>query len=166
MAADPRDRRDLRGGLALAALGVAYLAYGIRYPMDTLATPGPGIFPRAAGALVAALAGWQVVRAALALKAHRSEEARPPGPAAAHDPPRDADEWKPILMVATLVVYLLVVNGLGFLVSTGIVVIACSKLMATPGWRTPVLLALGAAISCYVLFEVWLKVPLPRGLLI
>jgi hypothetical protein len=166
MTADLRNRKDLRGGLALVALGVAYLAYGARYPMDTLATPGPGIFPRAAGALVLALAAWQVLRATLGLKAPHPGEARPPEPAAADDPPPDVDEWKPILMVAILVVYLLVVSGLGFLVSTGIVVVACSKLMATPGWRTPVLLALGAALSCYLLFEVWLKVPLPRGLLI
>jgi hypothetical protein len=159
-------RRDLRASLALVAVGVAYLAYAARYPMDTLATPGPGIFPRAVGALVAALAAWQAVRAALAQTARRSGEAHPPGSETADGAPPDADEWKPMLMVAIIVVYLLVVSGLGFLVSTGILVVACSKLMATPGWRSPVLLALGAALSCYVIFEVWLKVPLPRGFLI
>jgi hypothetical protein len=166
MVANLLARRDLRASLALAAVGVAYLAYSARYPMDTLATPGPGIFPRAVGALVAALATWQAVRAALALKARRSGEAHPPRSETADGPPPDADEWKPLLMVAIIVVYLLVVSGLGFLVSTGIVVIACSRLMGTSGWRTPVLLALGTVLCCYVLFEVWLKVPLPRGFLI
>ncbi|HEY7678431.1 MAG TPA: tripartite tricarboxylate transporter TctB family protein [Candidatus Methylomirabilis sp.] len=166
MAANLRTLREFRGGLALSALATAYLVYGARYPVDTLANPGPGIFPRAAGALVLALAAWQAVRAALALRRGRPAGTPPLGPGIADPPPRQADERKPLLMVAILVVYLLVVSGLGFLASTAIVVMACTRLMGTPGWRTSILLALGAALGCYVLFEVWLKVPLPRGLLI
>ena len=42
--------RDRRLALGLAALALLYLAAGRRYPLDTLAAPGPGVFPVAAGA--------------------------------------------------------------------------------------------------------------------
>jgi hypothetical protein len=54
---DPEARRDLLSAAGLAALAVAYLLLNRRYPLDTLATPGPGVFPLAVGVLVLVLAG-------------------------------------------------------------------------------------------------------------
>ena len=50
----------------LAVLAVAYLVANRAYPLDTLATPGPGIFPLAAGILLLGLAACQAVAAARA----------------------------------------------------------------------------------------------------
>jgi hypothetical protein len=37
--------------------------------------------------------------------------------------------------------------------------------MGTRGWLRPLALSAGLLLACYVLFSVWLKVPLPRGYL-
>jgi len=55
----PAARRDHWSALGLAVLALGYLLAGRRYPLDTLATPGPGIFPLAAGLALLALAVWQ-----------------------------------------------------------------------------------------------------------
>lgn len=162
-----RFRREIRASLVLAIVGVAYLAYAARYPLDTLANPGPGLFPLGVGLLVVTLATWQVCLATRALKRVRRGE----GPRGGGEPGEGvseeaASEWKPALMVAILVVYLVGVRWVGFFASTGAIVLACSKLMGAPGWARPIILALGVLLGCYLLFEVWLKVPLPRGYLI
>lgn len=167
MESDLRIRREIRASLVLAIFGVAYLAYAARYPLDTLANPGPGLFPLGVGVLVVALAAWQVFRATRALKRARRGEVCGGGGEPAEGFPHDAaSEWKPSLMVAILVVYLVGVRWAGFFVSTGAIVLACGKLMGAPGWARPIILALGVLLGCYLLFEVWLQVPLPKGYLI
>lgn len=167
MESDLRIRREIRASLVLAIFGVAYLAYAARYPLDTLANPGPGLFPLAVGGLVVALAAWQVFRATRALKrARRGDGSGGEAEPAEGLPPDAASEWKPSVMVAILVVYLVGVRWAGFFVSTGAIILACGKLMGAPGWARPILLALGVLLGCYLLFEVWLKVPLPKGYLI
>jgi len=166
MERDLRLRKEIRASLVLAMVGVAYLAYAARYPLDTLANPGPGLFPLAVGVLVVALAAWQVFRATRALHLARLEWSGGGAEPAAGLPSDAANAWKPSVMVAILVVYLVGIRWMGFFVSTGAIVLACGKLMGAPGWARPILLALGVLLGCYLLFEVWLQVPLPRGSLI
>lgn len=167
MESELRIRKEFRAGLVLAIVGLAYLAYAARYPLDTLANPGPGLFPLAVGVLVVALATWQAFRATQALRgARRGEGPRGGGEPGEGLPQEAASEWKPAVMVAILVVYLVGVRWAGFFASTGAIVLACGKLMGAPGWARPILLAFGVLLGCYLLFEVWLKVPLPRGSLL
>ncbi len=159
-------RREILGSIVLAAVGAAYLLIAARYPLETLANPGPGIFPLVVGAMVVGLAAWQTVHGVRALR-HTPGGMPAPGGRAGGEGPAGAaeDGWKAAVMVALLVVYLLVVGRIGFLVCTAGVVLACSKLMNAPGWRRPLLLAAGVILFCYVVFEVWLKVPFPKGVL-
>ncbi len=66
-------------------------------------------------------------------------------------------------MILLLVAYLLVVPWVGFYVCTGLLILAVTKLMRVPGWWRPLALDLGILLCCYVLFQLWLKVPFPRG---
>jgi hypothetical protein len=157
-------RKDLLSGAVLLLLGGAYLLVNLRYPLDTLATPGPGLFPLAVGLLLVCLAALQLVRSGGTLlfpgrAAGLGLPADHPGGA-----PKDTQAGRrPLLMMAILVVYLMVVSWSGFLTSTFILVILCSKLMGSRGWGRPVALAFGIVLGCYFLFTVWLKVPLPTG---
>ncbi len=56
-----RSRRDQWSAAGLAVLALGYLLAGRQYPLDTLATPGPGIFPLAVGLALLALAIWQLL---------------------------------------------------------------------------------------------------------
>jgi hypothetical protein len=131
----------------LAGLAAAYLAAGSRYPLDTWATPGPGVFPLAAGIAMLILAGGQALFSAR-------------GPARAAEPaPRRAG--KPPLMIGLLGLYVASLSVLGFLAASFGLVILAARLMGAPGWMRPGLLALGVTIAAWVVFVIWLGVPLP-----
>src|SRR5262244_3973927 len=99
MPQDPGARRDLLSAAGLGLVALAYLAASHRYPLDTLAAPGPGVFPLGAGAL--ALAAGQVARALV-----RREGA----PLASAEPIRRRDL---VAMVVLLIAYAAAVGTVG-----------------------------------------------------
>ncbi|HEY6005495.1 MAG TPA: tripartite tricarboxylate transporter TctB family protein [Anaeromyxobacter sp.] len=157
-------RRDRLSGAVLLAAAAAYLWMGRGYALDTLADPGPGLFPRAAGLALALLAAAQLVsssarlrRAASPAAAARDEAGGPvAGP---------ARRLQVGILVLLLVAYALVLSAAGFLASTFCLTVACSKLMGARGWSRPIALAAGVLLACHLLFSVWLDVPLPAGFL-
>jgi Tripartite tricarboxylate transporter TctB family len=149
-----RRRRDLLGAGGLAVLAVAYLVANRAYPLDTLATPGPGVFPLAAGLLLLGLAVCQAVLAARA------------GPEAAAAAP--ADQGAPVrasALMAVLVGFAVAAGTVGFLTASFGLVLVASRLLGARDWLRPAALALGVTIAAYVIFIAWLGVPLPAGLL-
>jgi hypothetical protein len=141
-------RRDRWSAAGLAVLAAAYLVANLRYSLDTLAAPGPGVFPLAAGVALLVLAGWQVV-----------VPARGPDRAAeVASRPRN-----PLLMIGLLGLYAASLGVLGFLPSSFVLVLLAARLMGAPGWMRPAMLALGVTIATWLVFVVWLGVPLPAG---
>lgn len=139
-------RRDQWSAVGLAVLALGYLLAGRGYPLDTLATPGPGIFPLATGLALLALAVWQF------LAARRSAPEPPDGRAVARTP---------LIMSAVLALYAATLPVLGFtLTSSGLVFVA-ARLMGLGGWWRPAALALGVTVASRLLFGTWLGVPLP-----
>ena len=84
-------------------LALGYLLAGRRYPLDTLATPGPGIFPLAAGLALLALAVWQLLAGG-----------RRPAPAAAGEADDVEISRAPLIMSAVLALYAAALPRLGF----------------------------------------------------
>lgn len=157
-------RRCLSSAILLL-MGGGYLWYGLRYPLETLENPGPGVFPLAVGVLLVALSALQLVQAGTQLFRVGSTGTTPGGPCARPaDPPNGAPATRaPWCMVGVLVLYLLLVRWIGFLACTFVLVIVCGRLMGTRSWVRAVSLAGGVIVACYFLFSVWLKVPLPTG---
>lgn len=141
-------RRDRWSAAGLAVLAAAYLATNLRYSLDTLAAPGPGVFPLAAGVALLVLAGWQAV-----------VPARGPDRAAEATSRRQ----NPLLMIGLLGLYAASLGVLGFLPSSFVLVLLAARLMGAPGWMRPAMLALGVTIATWLVFVVWLGVPLPAG---
>jgi hypothetical protein len=154
-----RRRRDLLSTGGLAVLAVAYLVANRAYPLDTLATPGPGVFPLAAGLLLLGLAAGQ---AAVALRA-RSAPAAPALPSAA--PARQRPAVQAWALMAALAGYAAAAGTVGFLTASFALVVVASRLLGAAGWLRPAALALGVTLAAYALFVAWLGVPLPAGLL-
>jgi putative tricarboxylic transport membrane protein len=137
------DQRDRWSAVALAVIAVAYLVAGRRYPLDTLAAPGPGIVPLIAGLTLLALAAWQFL-----------------GPRRAPAPDRPLDR-APLLMSLVLVLYAAALPVLGFVLASFGLVVVSARGMGLAGWWRPVALALGVTLASRVLFGAWLGVPLP-----
>jgi hypothetical protein len=129
-------------------MAAVYLAVNLRYPLDTLAAPGPGVFPLAAGVALLVLAAGQILvpargpdRAELAGSRRRSL----------------------LLMIGLLGLYAAVLGTLGFLASSFALVLVASRLMGAPGWVRPAALAFGVTVAAWLVFVMWLGVPLPAG---
>jgi hypothetical protein len=142
--------RDRWTALGLAAFAVAYLVADRRYPLDTLATPGPGLFPLIAGLALLALAAWEFVTAA----PHRARD--PAG--GIQEPPSPRG---PLVMAAVLVLYVAVLPVVGFILASLALVFVSARLMGLGGWWAPAVLALGITLGSRVIFVTWLGVPLP-----
>lgn len=135
--------------LLLAALVVWREAS--RVPAGGLSHPGPGFLPLVAAGLLGLLSAGLFVEASL-----RRREA-----AAALLAPAPA--WRKIgAMMAGLVVYALVLEKVGYLLSTA-PLLALFMILERQRWVTVVAMALAATLASYWLFAVWLQVPLPKG---
>jgi hypothetical protein len=139
-------RRDRWSALGLAVLALGYLLAGRRYPLDTLATPGPGIFPLATGGALLALAIWQF------LAARRAG----PDPGDGGAVPRAA-----LNMSVVLALYAATLPVLGFTLTSFALVLVAARLMGLAGWWRPAALALGVTLASRAVFVTWLGVPLP-----
>ena len=155
--------RDRWSAAGLALLAIGYLLAARRYPLDTLATPGPGVVPLGSGLALLALAVWLFVVAEAARPA-RAEgglfKARAAGTRPTEPAPSRA-RWSPVVLAVALVLYAALLPRLGFVVASFALVVVASRLMGAPGWWRPALLALSVTGVGYLLFARWLGVPLP-----
>ena len=145
-------RRDALGAAGLAVLALAYLGANRQYSLDTLATPGPGVFPLAVGLLALGLAACQAVaamRAAPGAAPREREEARAGG--------------RVLALAAVLVAFAIAAGRVGFLAASFALVLVSSRLLGSRDWARPALLAVCVTAGAYALFVVWLGVPFPRG---
>jgi putative tricarboxylic transport membrane protein len=153
----PSARRDRWSAAGLAVLALGYLLAGRRYPLDTLATPGPGIFPLGAGLVLLAIAVWQLLVAAPRSATRDRTSVAAAAPADDEPPPTRA----PLLMSLVLVLYAATLPVVGFVVSSIPLVFIAARLMGLDGWWRPAALALGVTLVSRVLFVNGLGVTLP-----
>jgi hypothetical protein len=136
--------------LALLVFAAGFLWEASRYPFGTLGAPGPGFLPVVLGTAFA------VLSLVLLIRPGRTEESVLP-------PDRAAS----VRIVTTLLVIALAIvllDRLGFLV-TGTMLMLVLLLVLD---RRPIRAALLAPVSVvlvYAVFKVWLRVPLPSGVL-
>ncbi|MBI2217797.1 MAG: tripartite tricarboxylate transporter TctB family protein [Candidatus Rokubacteria bacterium] len=139
-------------GAAAALVGLLAFALSMRLGEDTL-TGGPGtrFLPASLGLIVA------VLGAAIALQ---------PGPGRAREAPAGAGARLRVAgTLGGLVLYALLFERLGFLVSTATFVVALLIFYGERRWPVVLTVAVGAAGATYAVFAWWLRVPLPPGIL-
>jgi len=74
----------------------------------------------------------------------------------------DIRSWKRVgLFFAGLVVYLLILEYVGYLVSTILVMFYLLKVAGTKGWLVPALMAVGVGVGFHFIFDYALGVMLP-----
>jgi len=159
-------RKEIASSLVLILFSMTFLIYTTRYPLETWESPGPAVFPLLLGGILLILASGQLIRAFLAPKIA--------GPAGEHDSTINGlkkflhdnkGEAKVLSLTALLILYILMMQWIGFFVSTFLLLILSSRLMEAKDWGRPIALSLGVGIFCYLLFDVWLKLSFPRGIL-
>lgn len=155
-------RRPLTDILAAAVLlifGLAALWTSLQWPLGTLRLLGPGAMPALACLLVVIPMALLVGKLFLS---RASAQAEPELGA------RDAGgAWLRIAAsIVALLIYAAALRPLGFLIATTALMLGLYALVAQHGrLRFALVAGLPVALGAFVLFDLVLKVPLPRGTL-
>jgi putative tricarboxylic transport membrane protein len=158
-------RKEIASSLVLVLFSLTFLTYTTRYPLDDWESPGPAVFPLLLGGVLLLLSAWQLIRAITASKAPIHAKVKGSMMIALktffHD---NKGEAKVLILTAMLVLYILIMQWIGFFVSTFLLVILSSRLMETKDWLQPTALSVGVCLFCYYLFVGWIKLSLPQGI--
>jgi len=132
----------------LLALGAAISAVSWGYGFGSMQQPGPGLYPFFLGVAIV------VFSFILLLEAQ-------PAPAL---PDRGA-AMTLALMTLTFCLWILAMPVLGYVLVTLTATWAFCKIMRLEGWVRPLAVSVGTAFFVYLLFDYWLYIDLPRGIL-
>ncbi len=118
--------------------------------------PGPGFYPFWLGIILGAMAMGLVLKTtrqkegARALRAILSEKVR----------------WQKVLWVLiALVLYGCLMNIFGFLIVTLFLMAFLLRFIEPQPWKSVIGWTLIGSLGCYLVFEVWMKLRLPKGFL-
>jgi putative tricarboxylic transport membrane protein len=151
-------RKEITSTLVLLLFGAGYLAYSTEYPVDTWNNPGPSVFPLFVGGVLVLLAFGHLIQSLGIRKREEREENAQPAK-------KPLIVSRPFILVGYFILYVLLIQWAGFFVSTAAFVMMSSRLIGAEDWARPLALALVVDLFCYWVFEVWLKLSLPRGFL-
>jgi len=81
------------------------------------------------------------------------------------EPPiREKSRWLNVtLVLISMVLYTFLLNTIGFVLCTFLIILFFVKVIALQRWKSSILMALGMAIGSYLLFSGFLNAPLPMG---
>ena len=125
-----------------------------RINLGSFRSPGPGFLPFGSGLILAGLALFILIRSLRRRVGERrafwEERARWP---------------KVALALVIILIYGLLLETLGFLLTTFVTMAFLFKAIEPQRWRTVLLGAFLSALGSHLIFQVWLKVELPKGFL-
>lgn len=161
--ADPSTTRRLLtlGGrkvflVVMLVAAVVYTVLALRYPLGELVDPGLGFLPTIVGVALCVA----TLKALLSNSQGSSE--------LDEDEPGGSDDYEssPLYVgafVAALVVYVLLLGTFGQMIASIAVVLASLILYRARPWWQMVIFAVGMTAASYVVFDLLLGVPLPKG---
>jgi len=146
--------REKITGIFLFGLGLAVFLKSLTYPLGTLRKPGGGLFPFIASILLMG------VSAVLAVQAFQGKELDK----SSRTPffPEKGAPRRIILGFAALLGYRYLLPVIGFAPSTAAFIFFLSRVLGKHSWVMSIGFAALTALAAYYLFQVWLKIPMPR----
>jgi hypothetical protein len=145
---------------AFLAFGIGYEAMALSMPLGGFGSPGPGLFPVIVGGALILTAGACLVQnlVSSAPPAVAIDEAAAPVRAT-------VEPHKAWLLIAALILYVIALKPVGFPVALTLLLMASVRIFGYVRWLRNLALSLVMTVIAYVVFIVWLKVPLPLGIL-
>jgi len=148
----------------MLAVGLIYENMALNMPRGTLAYPGPGLFPLIIGLFMIAMALGCLVQEFLPRK-RANAPAGSPAPIEAPAAPEERDVMKTFQLTALMVGYIFALKPLGFPIAICIFLAIAIRIFGYRKWLPALAMAAVITAISYVSFVVWLKVPLPMGIL-
>lgn len=155
--------RDGITGLVCLAISLGLFALTFELPPPAVVSIGPAFYPRIVLSLLALLSAILIVLDFSALRRARAAVAEMPSTSGSPPP-----NYR--LVLATFVefgIYIALLPPLGFRIATFLFVLALQATLEWPrtikSWIIAVVVAIATSIVCYLVFENYLSVLLPRG---
>lgn len=140
---------DRLSGTLLFALGL-YIAYeALKLPFGGIHQPDTGFFPSLIALSLLCSSGLTLL--ATRRNEHVKETLR-------------FGTFRVWIAVIALILYVVILNRLGYLVSTFLMMVLLLRGLERLDWRTTLWVAFPAVVSSYFVFR-WLGVPLPPGII-
>jgi len=146
---------DRSSGLFWLAVGIVIAISSLKYGLGTLHEPGPGFITFFAGSILALLS------LSLFFSSLRDQK----------DQGGFQSLWvgleplKVLYVIVLLVAYTFSVKPIGFLISTFLLLFLLFRVKGTYRLKTILLMSLLVTVGSYIVFEIWLKAQLPKGIL-
>ncbi len=150
------DKDDHWSGLLLLLLSFYIIWGSLRFTYGTIRNPGPGFMPLWLGIILAAMSAGLILRAGGARSgAKRMREFL-----------AEKIRWGKVLSVfLALIFYGLLINFLGFFFSTFFFLVFLLWFIDPQPRKVVFGWGLAGSVGCYLVFEIWLKLRLPKGFL-
>jgi putative tricarboxylic transport membrane protein len=150
--------KDLISGFFFLLVGVFFIINALRLDLGTFSNPGPGLVPLLPGIILF------VLSAVLVVKSYMLQEPRDVGDGSVTRLGQSL-KWSPgvIITLAAMLVFAVVLQYLGFIVSCSLMMLFLFKFIGKLSWNRSVF---GATLSvglCYLIFQKWLSVQFPLG---
>ncbi len=142
-------RRDVIVAAVTLAFGAAAAHESAKLPFGTVHNPGPGFFP------------WWTSGGIVVLALLLLAQALTSSSSTAHEGPGRITKVAALLVV--LVVYTFLLEPLGYPLCTFLLVLFMLRVTDPQRWVVALSMSAITAVGSYVLFAVWLSVPLPPG---
>jgi len=150
------NRRDQISSLTWLVIGLLILVGSLMtLEIGTPSQPGPGLFPFIIGCLVSLFSGGTLLLSMFSKEGGKSSVA---------DLWKGLKWWKGAYTVIALFVYSLLLNRLGFLITTFLLLMFLMKKVEPQKNRVAVPISLLASVLSYWIFDRLLQVQLPRAL--
>lgn len=149
------NKAETVAGSVFVIIGIFIVLEAVKFPYFVEGVPGPGFLPLwVSGGMIST----GLVLVAKGVWPHLAVHEEITWPEAAG--------WRRVgLMLGALAVSLLMLNVLGFMVVTTLFMAVVVFGLGIRSWWMLATVPLAAAVGLYVLFAVWLRVPLPKGIL-
>ncbi len=152
--------RELISSLFWMGVGCVFCIGAWKYGIFRGKLPGAGFFPFMAGTVLIALS-MAIFILSLRLRQRSSEIQAGKESFFARQ-----DSWKNILLaLVALFAYWLALSYLGFLLTTILFLVFLLRFINPQSWITTLTVSILTASATYILFNLWLKVRLPAGVL-
>lgn len=137
-------------GAVWVLVGAAIVAGASRLRVGTLNSPGPGFLPLLTGVAIVVLAAGILVHERARRRAARGAPAARPAP---------GNRVAVALAVGALLAYAVLLEPLGYVVTTALFMVFALRALGRLGWRAVLTSTILTTAASWALFSVWLKVP-------
>jgi hypothetical protein len=142
--------------LFLIGLGVFYLILSLDFSMGSIAYPEPGFFPRVIAILTIICSALHLLLSIRARNQNVNINVIWEGVSLENIPSTAS-------ILAIVILYLLILNFVGFLAASLPFMLFLARLMGGKNWISNAVLAIVSSIGTYWLFWIMMRVPIPLG---